>query len=101
MSETDAELRISAEAPGLDEMDMDVLLEDDLLALKGEKRSEHNDENRRFSKRFYGRFERRIPLGSEIDADNAAASFRNGVLTVTPPKRSGAKASVKRIAING
>ncbi|TWI34724.1 HSP20 family protein [Mesorhizobium tianshanense] len=47
------------------------LLEDGVLTLKGEKRSETEDKERQFSERFYGRFERRIPLGYEVEEDGA------------------------------
>jgi HSP20 family protein len=99
--ETDKEVRIAAELPGLDEKDVEVLMHDGVLTLRGERKSEVEDKERAFSERFYGRFERRIPLAWEVDEDNIAASFRNGVLTVTLPKSAESAAPVKRIAING
>ncbi|TVR11671.1 MAG: Hsp20/alpha crystallin family protein [Salinarimonadaceae bacterium] len=101
VSDGEKEIRVTAEAPGLEEKDIEVLLEDGVLTLKGEKRSETEDKEKRFSERFYGRFERRIPLGLEIEDDKVAADFRNGVLTVTLPKTERAQAKAKRIAING
>ena len=95
------ELRVSAELPGLEEKDVEVLLADDVLTIRGEKKSEVEDKERQFSERFYGRFERRIPLGIEVEEDKVAASFKNGVLTVTLPKSARARARAKRIAING
>ncbi|WP_244295317.1 MULTISPECIES: Hsp20/alpha crystallin family protein [Paracoccus] len=92
---------MTAEVPGLEERDIEVLLDDGVLTLKGEKRSEVEDKDRQFSERFYGRFERRIPLGAEIREDEVDAHFRNGVLTVTLPKTEKAQAQVKRIAIKG
>ncbi|TIM19556.1 MAG: Hsp20/alpha crystallin family protein, partial [Mesorhizobium sp.] len=71
------------------------------LKLKGEKRSETEDKDRQFSERFYGRFERLIPLGYEVEEDKVNAAFKNGVLTVTLPKTERAQAKAKRIAING
>jgi len=100
-SETDKEFRVTAEVPGLVEKDIEVLLEDGVLTLRGEKRSETEDKDRQFSERFYGRFERRIPLGTEIEEDKVAAEFKNGVLTVTLPKTARAQAKARRIAING
>jgi HSP20 family protein len=79
ISETDKELRVSAELPGLEEKE--VLLSDDVLTIRGEKKSEVEDKERQFSERFYGRFERRIPLGTEVEEDQVAALFKNGVLT--------------------
>jgi HSP20 family protein len=99
MSETEKQVQVTAEIPGLDEKDVEVLLQDNVLTLKGEKRSEAEDKDRQFSERYYGRFERRIPLGSEIETDKVEASFKNGVLTVTLPKSTTAQSNVKRIAI--
>jgi HSP20 family protein len=55
----------------------------------------------RSHERFYGRFERQIPIGTEIEEDKVEASLKNGVLAVTMPKSAAAQAKVKRIAING
>lgn len=100
VSNTEKEVRVTAEIPGLEENDIEVLLEDGALKLKGEKRSETEDKDRQFSERFYGRFERLIPLGYEVEEDKVNAAFKNGVLTVTLPKTERAQAKAKRIAIN-
>jgi HSP20 family protein len=100
ISETDKDIRVTAEVPGLEEKDMEVLLDDDMLTLRGEKRSETEDKDRHFSERFYGHFERRIPLGYDVEKDKVNASFKNGVLNVTLPKSLNAQSKVKRIAIN-
>ncbi len=90
---------MNAEVPGLDEKDIEVLLDDGVLTLKGEKRSETEDKDKQFSERFYGRFERRIPLGVEVEQDKIAARFKNGVLSIVLPKSAKAQSQVKRIAI--
>jgi HSP20 family protein len=99
ISDAENEIRISAEVPGLEEKDIEVLLDDGVLTLKGEKRSETEDKDRQFSERYYGRFERRIPLGYELEEDKIDAHFRNGVLNVTLPKTAKAQSKAKRIAI--
>jgi HSP20 family protein len=99
IAEADKEIKVTAEVPGLEEKDIEVLLNDGVLTLKGEKRSESEDKDRQFSERYYGRFERRIPLGVEVDENKVDARFRNGVLTVTMPKTEKAQSQVKRIAI--
>lgn len=101
ISDQEKELRVTAEVPGLEEKDIEVMLDDGVLTLKGEKRSETEDKDRQFSERFYGSFERRIPLGYEVEDDKVDARFKNGVLTVTLPKTERAQAKAKRIAING
>lgn len=100
VSDTDKEVKISAELPGLDEKDVEVELANGVLSIRGEKRIETEDRDRLFSERTYGRFERRIPV-DEVEEDRVAASFKNGVLTVTLPKSPNARQRVKRITIHG
>jgi HSP20 family protein len=101
VSETARELKVEAELPGMDEKDVELLLDNGTLTLRGEKRSETEDKSRRVSERYYGRFERQIPLPVEVQEDKISASFKKGVLTVTLPKSAGAVEKVKRIPING
>ncbi len=98
-SETDQEVRIIAELPGLDGSDVEIELANGVLAIKGEKRIETKSKDRLFSERYYGRFERRIPV-EDVDEDNVSATFKNGVLTVRMPKTSQAQSRVKHIPIN-
>ncbi|HET9904394.1 MAG TPA: Hsp20/alpha crystallin family protein [Xanthobacteraceae bacterium] len=100
VSETDREVKVTAELPGLDEKDVDVSLANGMLTIRGEKRTETEDRDRLFSERFYGRFERRIPV-DDIDEERVSATFKNGVLTVTLPKTADAQHKIRRIAING
>jgi HSP20 family protein len=99
VSDTDKEMKVTAELPGLDEKDVELELANGVLAIKGEKQTETEDEDRLFSERYYGRFERRIPV-EDVEEDKVSASFRNGVLTVILPKTAQAQRQVKRIAIN-
>jgi len=98
---SDKEVRVAAELPGMEEKDVELLVDDDVLTIRGEKRAETEDKDRRFSERYYGRFERVIRLPFEVEEDKAEASFKNGVLSVTLPKSPKAQENVKRIAING
>jgi HSP20 family protein len=100
LNETEKEVKVVAELPGLDQNDVAIELSDDVLIISGEKKSETEDKARRFSERYYGRFERRIPV-DDVDQDKVAASFKDGILTVTLPKVPTAQRKVKRIAING
>jgi len=97
--QSEKDVRISAELPGLDEKDVEVLVDDDVLTIRGEKRSETEDQERRVSERYYGRFERVIPLPFAVEEDKAEASFNNGVLTITLPRSAKAEDKAKRIAI--
>src|SRR6266702_1192114 len=99
IDETDKELRITAELPGLEEKDVSLQIANGVLSISGEKKSESVDKDRRFSERYYGRFERRIPL-QDVNEDEVSAAFKNGVLTITAPKSAEAKRNVRRLAIN-
>jgi HSP20 family protein len=98
---SDKDVKVTAELPGLEEKDVEVLVDEDVLTLRGEKRSETEDRERGFSERYYGHFERVIPLPFAVEEDKAEASFQNGVLTVTLPKSPKAQEKGKRIAIGG
>jgi len=99
VSETDKDVKVVAELPGLEEKDVEIGLADGLLSIKGEKKTEIEDKDRLFSERYYGRFERRIPV-DDVDEEKVSAAFKNGVLTLTMPKAPQAQSKVKRIAIN-
>jgi HSP20 family protein len=100
LTDTGKEIKVTAELPGLEEKDVQVELANGVLTIRGEKRTETEDKDRLFSERFYGRFERRIPI-DDIDEEKIAASFKNGVLTVTMTKSPEVQQQVKRIPING
>lgn len=99
VSETDKEIKVVAELPGLEEKDIEVTLQEGKLTLKGEKKAESKEAA--YSERWYGQFQRSLQLGPDLDPDKVEASFRNGVLTVTVAKRPEAQRPVKRIPING
>ena len=98
---TDAEDhdRVDAEVPGLTEKDVELTLKDGVLTLSGERKVENDDDERRVSERFVGRFTRQIPLGYDIDEDNVSAKFANGELTVTLPKTAQDTSNARRIEI--
>jgi HSP20 family protein len=100
VSDTENEIKVTAELPGLEEKDVELELVNGVLTIKGEKKTEAEDKDRLFSERYYGRFERRIPV-EDVDEEKVSASFRNGVLSVSLPKTAQAQRQVKRIAING
>ena len=94
VSETDKEIRITAELPGVTEQDIDVSLDDDVLTIRGEKKFERKDEkeNFHFVERSYGTFQRSLRLPYRCRSEQVQASFENGVLTVTLPKTGAAGA---------
>jgi HSP20 family protein len=96
VAETGKEIKVTAELPGLDDKDIDVHVANGVLTISGEKHAETED--RLFSERYYGRFERRIPL-EDVDENKVTATFKKGLLTVTLPKSALAIDRVKRIQI--
>jgi HSP20 family protein len=95
--ETEKEVKVVAELPGMGEKDVELTLRDGVLTLKGEKQAETNGSV--YSERWHGSFERSIDLGPDVDPDKVTATFKNGVLTVTLGKRPEAQSQVKRIPI--
>jgi HSP20 family protein len=85
--ERGGKLVVRAELPGLEQKDVKVEVRDDAIAIQGEKRQEREEKSKGFyrSERSYGSFYREIPLPEGADAEQAKASFKNGVLEVTLP----------------
>ena len=101
VAETDTELRIEAELPGVEEKDLEVVLSDGRLTIKGEKKAEKEEKKKDYHlvERSYGSFARSIGLPFEADSSKVKASFAKGVLTVTVPKPPELKAKEKKIQI--
>lgn len=101
VSETEDEVQVAAELPGLEEKDIEVGLDGDVLTISGEKKAEREEKKRNYHlvERSYGRFQRAIPLPPGVDTNKAAARFKNGVLTVTVPRTPEAGKQRKTIAI--
>jgi len=102
VSETDDEIRVKAELPGMDEKDIAVELEENMLVIRGERKAEKETKNRNYhvSEMSYGGYHRSIPLPARIDRDKAKAKFKRGVLTLTLPKTEKARAERRRIPIS-
>jgi len=101
LHETDGEITVSAELPGMEEKDIDISVADDMLTISGEKKSayEHKEGERYRSERSYGRFSRSISLPFDIDAGKVMAKYDKGVLTLTIAKPVEARQKARKIAI--
>jgi len=88
VSETDKEVLVDAELPGLDVKDVDVSLQGETLLIKGEKKFEEEEKKDNFHRieRSYGTFTRAVPLPCNVDAKGVSAKFEKGVLHVVLPK---------------
>ena len=87
MFEQDGKLIVQADLPGLRKEDVQAQIEDDAVILSGERQQEtrQNEGGRYVNERSYGSFYRVIPLPEGVDAANATASFRDGVLRIEMP----------------
>jgi HSP20 family protein len=96
-------LVVRADLPGLSRENVDVELDDDALIIRGERRSDVEDDEEGFyrSERSYGSFYRAIPLPEGIDASACNATFRDGVLEVTLPKPPQQSSRTRRIDVRG
>ena len=102
VSETDEEVRVTADLPGMDEKGVQVTLENDILTIKGEKKQEQEEKKQNYHmvERSYGEFQRVISLPASVDKEKIKATFKKGVLKVILPKTPESKSTQKRIAIS-
>jgi HSP20 family protein len=102
VSETETELKIEAELPGVDEKDVEVVVSDNVLTIKGEKKTETEEKKKDYHliERSYGSFTRSLTLPFAVQPDQAKATFKKGVLTITLPKPPEVKAKAKKIAVS-
>jgi HSP20 family protein len=99
ISETDGEISVRAELPGLEAKDIDLDISGDILSIRGEKKGkeETKEENYYTRESYYGSFQRSIRLPAEVQGDKVDASFKNGVLDIRLPKSE--KTQSKKIKI--
>jgi HSP20 family protein len=93
IKEDDQYLTVTADLPGVEQKDVEIALHDNVLILKGEKRSERHEkkDSYRCVERMFGSFERRVTLPADVDSDKAEATMNNGVLTLRLPKLAGSR----------
>lgn len=101
--ENDDNIVLKAELAGVDPKDVDIQVEDNTLYLKGQRKFENEvkKENYHRIERSYGSFARSFSLPSSIDANKVVAEFKDGLLTLTLPKREEAKPKTIRIQVAG
>jgi HSP20 family protein len=100
--ETEREIRVHVEMPGLKRDNIEVDVENNVLTIRGEKREERTEgqEGRyHLAERRYGTFARSFVLPRDVDAENIQATFEDGVLTVRIPKSE--KARRRKIDVGG
>lgn len=99
VEETDRELLVKADLPGVDAKDIDISVADGMLILKGEKKEakEETTKNLHRVERFVGQFYRAVPLPTGTDPSKIDATIAKGVITVTIPKKP--EAQIKKITV--
>lgn len=99
--ETDKEVTIEAELPGIDEKDVSVTINNGVLTLKGEKKSEREEkkDDYHLTERSFGSFQRSFQVAESVDPDKVVASFDKGVLKISMPKKPEAAHAEKQIPI--
>lgn len=99
--ETDAEVRVTAELPGLDEKQISISVTPESLTLSGEKKIELKEEKEGYQRfeRARGAFLRELPMPCEIDVNKVDAKLHAGVLTVTLKKSAQARTQSRKVEI--
>jgi HSP20 family protein len=101
VSETDTDVKVSAELPGMEERDISVEMDDAAVTIRGERKGDQEERGENWYRReqSYGTFQRIVPLPADVDGAKARAKFSKGVLTITVPKREEEQAKRKAIKI--
>jgi HSP20 family protein len=101
IAETEKEMVITAEMPGLDEKDFQISISGDVLTIKGEKKIEHEEKNGNgyHRERRYGAFSRSLRLPFEVKDEQIDATYQKGVLTIHVPKPADAQKAVRQIEV--
>lgn len=99
--ETDNELILKAELPGLKKENIDITVTEDEVHLKGEKKEELETKKENYLRRemCYGKFERVVSLPTEVDPERVEAEFKDGILEIKMPKKEEAKRKVRKIEL--
>ena len=100
--ETANELVVKADLPDVNEKDIDVRVENNLLTIRGERKFEESvsEENYLRVERTYGSFSRSFSLPNTVSPEAIGAEYKNGVLTVTLPKREESKPRQVKVTVN-
>lgn len=103
LKETDQEIILEADLPGVNREDLEITVDHNQILLKGEMKRDETKEERGYhlTERRYGSFYRTVQLPVEVKADQASAKYRNGVLEVRVPKAESAKNRGYKLKIEG
>ena len=99
ISETDENILVKAEVPGIEPKDIDISVRGDTLTIKGEKKSEKEEKgkNYHYMERSYGAFSRSVTLPVPVKFEQVKAEYKKGILEITLPKSE--KSKIKKIPV--
>jgi HSP20 family protein len=102
LSASEQQYVLTVEIPGVNEKDITVDVRNGTMTIKGEKKQEKEEKDKDFYRieRQYGAFQRVLSLPEDVDQDTIKANFKNGVLTVTMPRKTLPASEVKQIEVN-
>lgn len=102
ISEDDHNITLQAEIPGVKQEDLNITLENNVLTISGERKFKEEEKKENFHRieRRYGKFTRSFTLPASVNAENVNATFENGLLNITLPKREEFKAKQITIGVN-
>jgi HSP20 family protein len=101
MFETDHDVVVRAEMPNIDPKNVEITVTNDAITLKGETKHEEEQKDRNYYRRElrYGAFSRTLPLGAEVKASEAKATYKDGVLEVKIPKSERVKPTSVQVQV--
>lgn len=102
IKETENEITLIADVPGVDQKDLEIKIEDGTLTLKGERKFEEEKKGEGYHRieRGYGSFVRCFSIPDSVDPEKVKASYKNGVLTVHLPKKEVAKPRTVKVSVD-
>ncbi|MFC2133135.1 Hsp20/alpha crystallin family protein [Bacteroidota bacterium] len=102
MSETDQNITIEVELPGINKKDVKITMQDNILTIEGEKKNnkENKDVKHYRNERIYGSFSRKFRFPGSINIDKANAEYENGILTIVLTKEEPKKPEEKNIIVD-
>ena len=99
MEESERDIVVKADLPGVDPKDVDIQVVDNVLFLRGEKKEQKEERRKNYHRveRFAGQFYRAVALPAGVDTDRVNATSANGTITITIPKKP--EAQPKKISV--
>jgi HSP20 family protein len=101
LSASEQEYLLTVEIPGVSEKDVAVDVSGNTMTIKGEKKQEKEEKDKNYYRieRIYGSFQRVLSLPDDVDQESIKANFKNGVLSITMPRKALPKGEVKQIQV--